>query len=99
MLEKRGYKSVSRDGVQSPGVVVSYSNDPNMVQLFKEQGIQIAGGCPFKLNEPDGLITFRIGLFGLDKIRDIDGTVAVLEKALDALDALGKKSKCPVASK
>jgi len=85
ILEKRGFKSVAAPGHQSTGVVVSYSSDKNMVGLFKGQGIQIAGGVPFKLDEPAGLVTFRLGLFGLDKIKNIDRTVSIFEKALDNL--------------
>lgn len=84
-LEKRGFKSVAPDGVKAPGVVVSYASDPAMVALFKEQGLQIAGGVPFKLDEPAGLITFRLGLFGLDKIKNIDRTVSILEKSIDKI--------------
>lgn len=87
ILEKRGFKSVAAEGYKSPGVVVSYADDKNMVGLFKGQGLQIAGGVPFKLDEPAGLITFRLGLFGLDKIKNIDRTVSIFEKALDNIIA------------
>lgn len=90
-LEKRGFKSVAPEGIKAPGVVVSYASDPAMVALFKEQGLQIAGGVPFKLNEPEGLITFRLGLFGLDKIKNIDKTVSILVSSIDNIMLKMKK--------
>lgn len=56
-----------------------------MVVNFKKQGIQIAAGVPFKVDEPEGLVTFRIGLFGIDKMKDVEGTVERLKKALDEM--------------
>jgi len=88
VLEKNGYPSVSAEGFQSPGVVVSYAPDTQMVGKFKTQGLQIAGGVPFKIDEPEGLMTFRLGLFGLDKIGDIKRTVSIFEKALVTLSKL-----------
>mmetsp|Transcript_9286 Transcript_9286/g.14299 ORF Transcript_9286/g.14299 Transcript_9286/m.14299 type:complete len:428 (+) Transcript_9286:81-1364(+) len=88
-LEARGLISVSAPGAQAPGVLVFYSpagtDNPVMMSRFKEQGLQIAMGVPWRIDEPDGLQTFRIGLFGLDKIGDIKGTVATMESALDAV--------------
>jgi len=52
---------------------------------FKAQGLQIAMGVPWRIDEPEGLKTFRIGLFGLDKMGDIPGTVSTLERALDSV--------------
>ena len=57
--------------------------NPLMMQRFKTHGLQIAMGVPWRIDEPDGLQTFRLGLFGLDKMGDIPDTVAVLETALD----------------
>jgi alanine-glyoxylate transaminase/serine-glyoxylate transaminase/serine-pyruvate transaminase len=54
-----------------------------MMTKFKSQGLQIAMGVPWRIDEPEGLKTFRLGLFGLDKIGDIDQTVRVMENALD----------------
>lgn len=56
-----------------------------MVLKFKQQGIQIAAGVPFKVDEPEGLVTFRIGLFGIDKMQDTNLTVEKLKKALDEM--------------
>jgi len=95
VLEKHGLPSVAEDGFRAPGVVVSYGRH-NMVAQFKEQGLQIAGGVPFKLDEPAGLITFRLGLFGLDKIKNIDRTVQVFEDAL--LRGMGVCPGCPQIS-
>ena len=64
-------------------MVVVHAQSNQMVARFKQQGIQVAGGVPFKINEQAGLVTFRIGLFGLDKLRDIDGSVSKLRAALE----------------
>ncbi len=86
VLEKRGYKSVAHDDFKACSVVVSYA-DKNLVPDFKGEGLMIAGGVPFKLDEPQGLNTFRLGLFGLDKIYDIPKTVRIFEQALDGIIA------------
>eukprot|EP01104_Vermistella_antarctica_P006589 TRINITY_DN1729_c0_g1_i1.p1 TRINITY_DN1729_c0_g1~~TRINITY_DN1729_c0_g1_i1.p1 ORF type:complete len:384 (+),score=123.86 TRINITY_DN1729_c0_g1_i1:1155-2306(+) len=85
ILEKNGFKSVAAEENKAPGVVVSYAPDAVMGGRFAEQGLQIAGGVPFKIDEPEGMFTFRIGLFGIDKLADVDGTVATFEKAIDAI--------------
>ena len=86
-VDARGLVSVAAPGFQAPGVMVYYSpsstDNPIMMQKFKEQGLQIAMGVPWRIDEPEGLKTFRIGLFGLDKLGDVDGTVSMMEKALD----------------
>jgi aspartate aminotransferase-like enzyme len=86
-LESRGLTSVAAPGFQAPGVLVYYSplgtENPVMMNRFKEQGLQIAMGVPWRIDEPDGLKTFRLGLFGLDKMGNIPDTVDVLCKALD----------------
>lgn len=88
-LEARGLTSVSAPGFQAPGVLVYYSpvgqENPVMMQRFKDHGLQIAMGVPWRIDEPEGLNTFRIGLFGLDKIGNVDGTVKTMETALDAV--------------
>ena len=87
LLETKGFKSVAASGFQSPGVVVSYTNDPEIKsgKKFKDAGLQIAAGVPLKCNEPNDFQTFRIGLFGLDKLQDINGTVDRLSRALDQI--------------
>lgn len=86
-IDSKGLTSVAAPGFQAPGVLVYYSpvgvENPAMMTNFKRQGLQIAMGVPWKIDEPEGLKTFRIGLFGLDKMGDIPGTVKVLEQALD----------------
>ena len=85
LLEERGFKSVAADGFKAPGVVVSYTDDP-LIQngkKFAENGMQIAAGVPLMCDEPEDYSTFRIGLFGLDKLQNIDATIENLSKALD----------------
>ncbi|MGI9598024.1 MAG: aminotransferase class V-fold PLP-dependent enzyme [Acidimicrobiales bacterium] len=85
LLADNGFASVAADGFQSPGVVVCYTDaaDIKTGKRFADAGIQVAGGVPLMVDEPDGFSTFRIGLFGLDKIGDIDRTVQNLESALE----------------
>ena len=88
-LDSRGLTSVAAPGYQAPGVLVYYSpsgvENPVMMERFKGHGLQIAMGVPWRIDEPAGLHTFRIGLFGLDKMGDIVGTVGTLGDALDAV--------------
>jgi aspartate aminotransferase-like enzyme len=88
MLASRGIKSVAAPGFEAPGVVVSYTSDPTMGAKFAEQGLQIAAGVPLQCDEGSDFQTFRIGLFGLDKLHNIDRTVASLETALDRIGEL-----------
>ncbi|MDX2374801.1 aminotransferase class V-fold PLP-dependent enzyme [Psychrobacter sp. PP-21] len=85
ILEAKGVESVAAEGFKAPGVVVSYTDRDDMHKgsAFAEIGVQIAAGVPLKVGEPDNFKTFRLGLFGLDKLTDIDGTVARFEAALD----------------
>ncbi len=87
MLAERGVRSVAAPGFEAPSVVVSYTDEPDIQNgaRFAAQGMQIAAGVPLKCDEPEDFRTFRIGLFGLDKLRDVDGTVADLEKTLDVV--------------
>ncbi len=84
-LKSRGIASVAAAGFEAPGVVVSYTDDAEIKsgRKFAALGMQIAAGVPLQCDEPEGFSTFRLGLFGLDKLADIDGTVARLETALD----------------
>jgi len=84
LLESKGIKSVAAPGFQAPGVVVSYTEDEGIKtgKKFAEMGIQIAAGGPLRCDEPEGFQTFRLGLFGLDKLQNIDRTVEKLEEAL-----------------
>jgi aspartate aminotransferase-like enzyme len=88
LLEGRGFKSVAGEGFKAPGVVVSYTSDPDIQngKKFAALGLQVAAGVPLQCDEGPDYKTFRIGLFGLDKLHDIEGTISRLEKALDALE-------------
>jgi aspartate aminotransferase-like enzyme len=83
-LERHGYPSVAATGFQAPGVVVSYTDDEGLASArrFLAEGLQTAAGVPLQCDEPADFRTFRIGLFGLDKLGDVDGTTARLEWAL-----------------
>lgn len=87
LLAENGCKSVAAPGFEAPGVVVSYTADPEFQngKKFASEGMQIAAGVPLMCDEPADFRTFRIGLFGLDKLGDVDGTVARLETVLDKL--------------
>ncbi len=85
LLAGKGFKSVAAEGFEAPGVVVCYTDD---VQIrngskFAAQGLQIAAGVPLQCDEPADFQTFRLGLFGLDKLGNVERTVATLEQALD----------------
>ncbi len=84
-LEQRGIRSVAAEGYQAPGVVVSYTSDPDIAtgKSFAANGVQIAAGVPLMCDEGPDYRAFRLGLFGLDKLRDVDASVARLESALD----------------
>ena len=88
MLVGKGFKSVAAEGFQAPGVVVSYTDDPEIQNgsKFMKQGLQIAAGVPLMCDEPEGFRTFRLGLFGLDKLHNIDRTVGHLARALEQID-------------
>ncbi len=87
LLAERGFASVAASEYAAPGVVVVHTDDPDLKSTakLKAAGIQAAAGVPLFCEEPDGFSTFRLGLFGLDKLGDIDGTVARLAAALDEL--------------
>ena len=87
VLEENGYKSVAADGYKSPGVIVSYTNDPAIKSgaKFSQAGMQIAGGVPLMCGEPEDFSTFRIGLFGLDKLTNIQRTVETFSSTLSTV--------------
>ncbi len=84
LLNPLAVNSVAAKGFQAPGVVVSYTDDPQIQNGKKcfEQGLQIAAGVPLQCDEPADFRTFRIGLFGLDKLHNINRTVNHLDDAL-----------------
>jgi len=87
LLASKGFKSVAAEGFQAPGVVVSYTDDPDIQsgRKFVQVGVQTAAGVPLQCDEPADFHSFRIGLFGLDKLHHPDRTVRSLADALDAL--------------
>lgn len=87
LFESRGVKSVAADGFKAPGVVVSYTEDPEVSssKKFLGHGLQTAGGVPLQCDEPADFMTFRVGLFGLEKLHNVDRTVAHLASALDKI--------------
>ncbi|MCC9598869.1 MULTISPECIES: aminotransferase class V-fold PLP-dependent enzyme [unclassified Rubrivivax] len=87
LLAERGLPSVAAPGFEAPGVVVAYTDDDAIQtgKAFIAQGLQTASGVPLMCDEPAGFKTFRIGLFGLDKLADVDAAVARLVKALDTV--------------
>ena len=84
LLASNGFKSVAAEGFQAPGVVVSYTDDEGIRtgKKFAEVGVQVAAGVPLQCDEPQDFKTFRIGLFGLDKLHDVEGAVARFADAL-----------------
>ncbi|MFX0545251.1 aminotransferase class V-fold PLP-dependent enzyme [Roseovarius sp. S1116L3] len=85
MLKARGVQSVAAEGFGAPGVVVSYTDDPDIQngKKFAAAGMQIAAGVPLQVGEGEEFRTFRLGLFGLDKLYDVDGALKRLETVLD----------------
>jgi aspartate aminotransferase-like enzyme len=84
MLAANGFKSVAAKGFEAPGVVVSYTDDKGIHtgKKFAEIGFQVAAGVPLQCDEPEDYQTFRLGLFGLDKLHNVERTVDSLAKAL-----------------
>jgi aspartate aminotransferase-like enzyme len=97
LLESRGFVSVAASGFKSPGVVVSHTSDPQLQnsQKFLALGLQTAAGVPLQCDEHKNFMTFRIGLFGLEKLHHIDRSVGHLSAALDQL---GFVEKIPLAA-
>jgi aspartate aminotransferase-like enzyme len=87
LLAERGFPSVAADGFASPSVVVAYTDDPEIRSgaKLKQRGIQVAAGVPLMCGESDDFSTFRVGLFGLDKLTDVDGTVERLDTHLSSV--------------
>jgi len=83
LLAGMGFASVAAAGFEAPGVVVCYTDDPALQNASRlaAEGTQIAAGVPLACDEPADFRSFRIGLFGLDKLADVDATVARLQSA------------------
>jgi aspartate aminotransferase-like enzyme len=86
MLAELGFPSVAAEGFAAPSVVVAFTDDPEIRSgaRFKQQGLQVAAGVPLRCGEGDDFSTFRVGLFGLDKLSDVDGAVERLRAHLGA---------------
>lgn len=84
LLERAGFASVAAPGFKAPSVVVSYAPSAELAsgQRFREQGLQVAAGVPLHCDEPAGFQTFRVGLFGLDKLQNVERTLATFRGAL-----------------
>ncbi|MBL8555586.1 MAG: alanine--glyoxylate aminotransferase family protein [Phenylobacterium sp.] len=87
LLAERGIASVAAEGFEAPGVVVAYTDDPEVQngKRFAAEGLQIAAGVPLMVGEGSDYRSFRLGLFGLDKLKDVPASVARLEAAMDAV--------------
>ena len=87
IMEQRGFKSLAAEGFKSPSVIVSHTerDDFKNGAAFAKKGVQIAAGVPLECGESASFKTFRIGLFGLDKLADIEGTISDFSHVLDAL--------------
>lgn len=95
MLASRGFRSVAADGFQAPGVVVCYTDDDRLHngKAFLGEGLQTAAGVALMCDEPPTYKTFRIGLFGLDKLHDVERTVGTLAQALDRIVGEGSTAR------
>ncbi len=87
LFKRKGYKSVAADGFLAPSVIVNYTDDAEVQssKKFLGTGLQTAAGVPLQCDEGADFKSFRIGLFGLDKLHNVDRTVQNLEKALDQI--------------
>ncbi|MBO9574135.1 MAG: alanine--glyoxylate aminotransferase family protein [Sphingobium sp.] len=85
MLADKGIKSVAAEDFGAPGVVVSFTEDPEIQagKKFLALGYQIAAGVPLMVDEGPDYKSFRLGLFGLDKLKDVPASLARLETAFD----------------
>ncbi|HOB67728.1 MAG TPA: alanine--glyoxylate aminotransferase family protein, partial [Ottowia sp.] len=95
----RGLPSVAAEGFKAPGVVVSYTTDPDIqsAKKFIAQGLQTASGVPLMCDEPADFRTFRIGLFGLDKWAHVDRSVGQLAAALDRMGMVAPEKEAASA--
>ncbi len=95
LMAARGLRSVAAEGFQAPGVVVSYTDVDGLhnAKAFLAEGLQTASGVPLMCDEPADFKTFRIGLFGLDKLHHVDRTVASLDQALGRILGVGDAAR------
>jgi aspartate aminotransferase-like enzyme len=87
MLESKGFKSVAAEGFKAPTVIVCYTDDKDIQNgsRFMKEGIQVAAGIPLMCDEGENFQTFRIGLFGLDKLHNIERTLNHLKLAVERI--------------
>ena len=87
IMEQRGFTSLAAEGFKSPTVIVSHTDHDDMKSgaAFAAEGVQIAAGVPLECGESAEFKTFRIGLFGLDKLKDIEHTISDFTDALDVV--------------
>jgi len=87
LLQSKGLVSVAADGFGAPGVVVCYASSPEIKtgKVFAQRGLQVAAGVPLECDEGEDFSTFRLGLFGLDKLKNVDRTVASLKQVVDEI--------------
>jgi len=87
LLKQKGLVSVAADGFEAPGVVVCYADSPEIKtgKVFAERGMQVAAGVPLQCDEGEDFSTFRLGLFGLDKLKNVKRTVASLQEVVDEI--------------
>jgi aspartate aminotransferase-like enzyme len=95
LLARNRYRSVAAPGFEAPGVVVSYTDDAEIQsgKKFLNLGLQVAAGVPLQCDEGPDFRTFRMGLFGLDKLRNVDRTVANLEAAIMKIRSEGEPAR------
>ena len=91
LLARHRFESVAAEGFQAPGVVVSYTTDPDIQssKKFLALGLQTAAGVPLQCDEPADFRTFRLGLFGLEKWHNVPRTLQQLDQALTAIQSGG----------
>lgn len=94
MFARHGIRSVAAEGFQAPGVVVSFTDDDGLhsARAFIAEGLQTASGVPLMCDEGADFKTFRVGLFGLEKLDHVERSVANLEQALVRILSKGAKS-------
>ena len=87
LLEAKGFKSVAADGFKATSVIVSYTENDSFQngKIFAENGMQIAAGVPLECGEGNDFKTFRLGLFGLDKLKNPDRTISNFENVLEKI--------------
>jgi aspartate aminotransferase-like enzyme len=89
LFAEHGLPSVAAPGFEAPGVVVSYTDDASLAAKFGQAGLQVAAGVPLQCDEGPDFRSFRVGLFGLEKLRNVERSVQLLRDGL--LQALGQR--------